>query len=167
MRSSPVSSFLPLSLLQMDSASITAGAVAIIHSCARSTISLSRWTGTKQTTNQHIKSFCGDLRALSATYDALNNKLRSPAIASACHSLEHELDNGLWQHIAISTKHCENSMLILNGILNKFNSDSADLYQHTYQLFGESMSYGDMSYLRRRIPIFDMILSFLLQLILM
>jgi hypothetical protein len=151
----------------MDPASITAGSVAIIHLCARSTISLSRWAGTKQTTNENIKAFCGDIRALSATFDALNNKLRSPVMASAARSLDHKLDNGLWQHIALSIKDCENTMVVLNEILNNFNSDSADLYQQAYQQFGESMGYGYMSRLRRRIPIFDMMLAFLLQLIIM
>lgn len=147
----------------MDPLSITDGSISIIHLCARSTISLSRWPGTKQTTNEQIYSFCGEIRALSATYDALNNKLRSPAMASAAQL--GSSGGGLWQHIAMSIKDCENTMVLLNEILNKFSSDSADLYQQTYQLFGASLHYGDLSRLRQRVPIFDNFLAFLLQLI--
>jgi hypothetical protein len=144
----------------MDPASLTTDSVSIIHLCARSTISLARWTGTKQTTNEQIKAFCGEIRALSATYDALTNKLRSPAMASAARSLERS-DDTMWQHMAMLIEDCENTMVILN----KFSSDSAELYQQTYQRFGESMGYGDISRLRERLPLFDMILAFLLQLI--
>jgi hypothetical protein len=147
----------------MDPLSITDGLISIIHLCARSTISLSRWPGTKQTTNEQIYSFCGEIRALSATYDALNNKLRSPAMASAAQL--GSSGGGLWQDIAMSIKDCENTMVLLNEILNKFSSDSADLYQQTYQLFSESLHYGDLSRLRQRVPIFDNFLAFLLQLI--
>jgi hypothetical protein len=147
----------------MDPLSITDGSISIIHLCARSTISLSRWPGTKQTTNEQIYSFCGEIRALSATYDALNNKVRSPAMASAAQL--GSSGGGLWQHIAMSIKDCENTMVLLNEILNKFSSDSADLYQQTYQLFSESLHYGDLSRLRQRVPIFDNFLAFLLQLI--
>jgi hypothetical protein len=150
----------------MDPASITANSVSIIHLCARATISLSRWRGTKQTTNWQITAFCGQIGALSATYDALNNKFRRPGMAGAAQSLEN-LSSGIWQHVAMSVKDCEDTMILLNGILNKFSSDSADLYQQTYQLFGESMGYGDLSRLRQRISIFDMILSFFLQLIIL
>ena len=87
-------------------------------------------------------------------------------MAGAAQSLEN-LSSGIWQHVAMSVKDCEDTMILLNGILNKFSSDSADLYQQTYQLFGESMGYGDLSRLRQRISIFDMILSFFLQLIIL
>lgn len=153
-------------LLPMDPASITADSVSIIHLCARTTISLARWPGTKQTTNGQITAFCGEIRALCATYDALNNKLRRSGMASAARLLESS-SSGIWQHVAMSIRDCENTMVLLNEILNKFSSDSMDLYQQTYQLFGESMGYGDLSRLRQRIPIFDMILSFLLQLIIL
>jgi hypothetical protein len=148
----------------MDPASTTAGSVSIIHLCARNIISLARWTGTKQTTNEKIKVFCAEIRSLSATYDGLNNRLRTPRMASAAESLE-KSSGGLWQHVALSIKDCENTMVTLDEILTKFNSDSAELYQQTYQLFGQSMGDGDMSRLRQRIPIFDMALAFLLQLI--
>lgn len=152
----------------MDPVSITSNSISTIHLCARSTISLARWAGTRQTTNAQINSFCQETRALSATYDALNNKLRSPAMASAARSLEHRSEGGLWQHMALlSITDCENTMTLLNDILNKFSLDSADLYQQTYQSFGESIGYGDMSRLRQRISIFDMTFSFLLQLIIL
>ena len=151
----------------MDPVSITAGSISIIHLCARSTISLARWTGTKQTTNDQINTFCAEIRALSATYDALNNKLRSPMMASAAQSLDQKSNGGMWQYIAMSVKDCESTLVILNGVLNKFSSDSTELYQRKYQLFAESMRTGDLSRLRQRIPIFDMSLAFLLQLIIM
>jgi hypothetical protein len=151
----------------MDPVSITSNSISIIHLCARSTISLARWAGTRQSTNAQVNSFCQETRALSATYDALNNKLRSPPMASAARSLEHGSEGGLWQHMALSIADCENTMILLNDILNKFSLDSADLYQQTYQSFGESIGYGDMSRLRQRISIFDMAFAFLLQLIIL
>jgi hypothetical protein len=87
-------------------------------------------------------------------------------MVSAAQSLERS-SGGLWQLVALSIKDCEDTMVTLNEILNKFSSDSAELHQQTYQLFGQSMGHGDMSRLRQRIPIFDMILAFLLQLIIM
>jgi hypothetical protein len=150
----------------MDPASITADSVSIIHLCARTTISLARWAGTKQTTNGQITAFCGEIRALSATYDALNNKLRRSSVASAAKSLEIS-SSGIWQRVALSIRDCENTMGLLNEVLTKFSLDSMELYQQTYQLFGESMGYGDLSRLRQRLAIFDMILSFLLQLIIL
>src|SRR5256885_1119770 len=151
----------------MDPGAITAGSISIIHLCARSTISLARWAGTKQTTNEQINTFCADLRSLSATYDGLNNKLRSPVMTSAVQSLAKNSGDGLWQNFAKSIKHCEHTMIILNDVLNKFTSDSMDLYQQTYQQFGQSMGAGDLLRLRQRIPIFGMTLAFLLQLIIM
>ena len=146
---------------------MTAGSISIIHLCARTTISLARWFGTKQTANDQINTFCGEIRTLSATYDALNNKLRSPTVARAAQTLEHMSDGGIWQHVATSIKDCENTLVVLNQILTKYNADSADLYQQTYQLFGQSLGNGDMARLRKRIPIFEMVLAFLLQLIIM
>ena len=146
---------------------MTAGSTSIIHLCARTTISLARWLGTKQTTNDQINTLCGEIRTLSATYDALNNKLRLPTMARAAQSLEHMSDGGIWQHVATSIKDCENTLVIMNQILNKYNTDSTDLYQQTYQLFGQSMRNGDLSRLGKRIPIFEMVLAFLLQLIIM
>ena len=146
---------------------MTAGSISIIHLCARTTISLARWMGTRQTTNEHINTLCAEIRALSATYDALNNKLRSPTVASAAESLQRISDGGIWQHIAMSIKDCEKTLVVLNQILNKYNADSTDLFQHTYRLFGQSMTNGDISRLRLRIPIFDMVLAFLLQLMIM
>jgi hypothetical protein len=151
----------------MDPSSITAGSISIVHLCARTSISLARWTGSKQTTNGHINTFCAELRNLSATYDALNNKLRLPAMARAAHSLAEMTDGKIWQHAALLINDCENTLVILNQILDKYSTDSKDLYQQTYQLFGQSMANGDIFRLRQRTPIFDMALAFLLQLIVM
>lgn len=150
----------------MDPALVMTSSVSIIHLCARITILLARWTGTKQTVNKQIKAFCGEIKALSATCDALINKTRRPSMASPAQSPE-TLSGGLWQHMSMLVQDCENTMLLLSKILNKLSSDSMDLYQQTYQRFGESMSHGDLSRLRKRIPILDVMLASLLQLIIL
>jgi hypothetical protein len=57
----------------------------------------------------------------------------------------------------------KNTMALLNGILNNFSLDSADLYQQMSQSFGESISYEDVSAPTANIN-FDMALAFSLQL---
>ncbi len=113
--------------------------------------------------DEQITEFCTDIRALSATYEALNNSLHSPVFASAAHVLEHNSGNRLWQQQANSIKDCENTMLILNDILNEFAVDLGNPYRRGYELLSDSLSSGDIVRLRQRVQLFNSVLALPLQ----
>lgn len=147
----------------MDPLTTTTGSIQIVHLCARSKISLTRWTGKVRAIDEHVDAFCSEINSLSATYEALNNGLRAPGPNSRARILEHVSDERMWQQLSYSIKDCENSMLVLNDILKKFLVDLGNPFRQGHEQFGESISSGDISRLRQRIRLFKIVLALPLQ----
>ena len=148
----------------MDPLSITVGSLQIVSLCAQSTVALAQWVGDVKTVDERIGAFSTEIKALSATYEALHHSLRSPAMLRAARASEYSSGGQLWRQIASLIKDCENTMVILNQILESL-STSGNVFRRPYRQFRESLVSGDIARLRQRIQLFNSTLTLPLQMI--
>jgi hypothetical protein len=149
----------------MDPLSIAVGSLQVVSLCAQSTVALAQWIGDVKNVDERIDAFSTEIKALSATYEALNHSLRSPAVLKAAIASEHSSGGQLWRQIASLAKDCENTMAILNQILESLSTSSGNVFRRPYRQFRESLVSGDISRLRQRIQLFNSTLTLPLQMI--
>src|SRR5277367_573281 len=145
----------------MDPLSITVGSLQIVSLCAQSTVVLAQWIGDVKT----VDAFSTEIKALSTTYEALHHSLRSPVMLRAARASEYSSGGQLWRQIASLIKDCENTMVILNQILESLGTSSGNVFRRPYRQFCESLVSGDIARLRQRIQLFNSTLTLPLQMI--
>ena len=149
----------------MDPLSITVGSLQIVSLCAQSTVALAQWVGDVKTVDERIDAFSTEIKALSATYEALHHSLRSPVMLRAARASEYSSGGQLWRQIASLIKDCENTMVILNQILESLSTSSGNVFRRPCRQFRESLVSGDIARLRQRIQLFNSTLTLPLQMI--
>jgi hypothetical protein len=70
----------------MDPLSITVGSLQIVSLCAQSTVALAQWVGDVKTVDERIDAFSTEIKALSATYEALHQS-SFPSHVEGCTSV--------------------------------------------------------------------------------
>lgn len=144
---------------------IATGTLQIISLCAQCTVALARWIGEVKTVDDRIEAFIGEIDSLSATYNALESNLRSPAMRHVALTAEESAGGSLWKQVARSMSDCEDTMVILHRYLRNIEGSSSGRLRRPYKQFKESIMAGDIARLRQRIQFFNSTLALPLQML--
>jgi hypothetical protein len=151
----------------MDAFAIATGSLQIISVCAQCTVSLAKWIGEVTTVDSRIEAFISEIESLSATYNALEANLRSPAMQDAAQNADDSTGGSLWKGIALSISDCKDTMVILQRILHHIEGNSNSRLRRPYKQFRESLVSGDIARLRQRIQFFNSTMALPLQMLTM
>ena len=143
----------------MEVLSIATGAIQIIGFCTQCTMSIVKWVGDVRSVDDRIASFYDEVQKLQATYESLEQTLRSQRIKEAARSAAESPDGAyLWKQLRAALEDSKDTMFKVNIVLNEINS-AQGIGRHIKKQLLESIRTGKLARLRQRIVFFNANLS--------
>ena len=147
----------------MEDLSTRTESARLIHLCARCVILLARWQGSGEVAEKRTDLLSDDIRALSATYEALNNSLRSSDALRAIQTAESISGGNLVEQFSSSIADCEDTLAQVVENLSRLDDGRGPA--KAYRNVVESLTYGELLCLQKRVQVFNNILALPLHLI--
>lgn len=149
----------------MDPFSISVGALQIAGVCSQITISIIKWVGDVRTVDSRIRGFYDEILALSATYEGLEESLRSPLMIEAARVANQTSDGAhLWAQVRIALDDSTKTVNRIKSVLDDISRHTGPLRSVKKQLT-ESLSHGELGRLRQRIQFFNATISLPIQMV--
>jgi tetratricopeptide (TPR) repeat protein len=149
----------------MDPFSISVGAVQIVTVCSTCTVSIIKWVGDVRTVDSRIRGFYDEILALKATYEGLDESLRSPLMIEAARVANGTTDGAhLWAQVRIALDDSTKTVKRIKAVLDDISKHTGPLRSVKKQLT-ESLSNGELSRLRQRIQFFNATISLPIQMV--
>ena len=149
----------------MDPFSISVGALQIAAVCAQCTVQIIKWVGDVRTVEARIQGFYDEVLALQATYEGLEESLRSPIMLEAARSSNKTSDGShLWSQVQVAMQDSTKTVNRIRKVLDELSRHTGPLRSVKKQLH-ESLTNGELSRLRQRIQFFNATISLPIQMV--
>jgi tetratricopeptide (TPR) repeat protein len=149
----------------MDPFSIITGSLQVASVCSQCTITIIKWVGDVRTVDQRIRGFYDEVIALKATYEGLEESLRSPLMVEAARVANQTSDGAhLWTQVRIALDDSTKTMKRIKHVLDDISKHTGPLRRVKSQLT-ESLTNGELSRLRQRIQFFNATISLPIQMV--
>ena len=149
----------------MDPFSISVGALQIASVCGSVTIQIIKWVGDVRTVDARIKGFYDEILALQATYEGLEESLRSPLMIEAARIANQTSDGAhLWGQVRVALDDSLKTATRVKVVLDEISKHTGPLRSVKKQLH-ESLTNGELSRLRQRVQFFNATISLPIQMV--
>ena len=149
----------------MDPFSISVGALQCAQVAAQVTVTIIKWVGDVKTVDQRIRGFYEEVLALRATYEGLEESLRSPMMAEAARVASQNTDGAiLWQQVRIALDDSTKTIGRIQSVLDDISRHTGPLRRVKTQL-QESLTNGELGRLRQRVQFFNATISLPIQMV--
>ena len=128
----------------MDPFSISVGALQIASVCAQCTVQIIKWVGDVRTVESRIQGFYDEVLALQATYEGLEESLRSPIMLEAARSSNKTSDGShLWIQVQVAMEDSTKTVNRIRKVLDELSRHTGPLRSVKKQLH-ESLTNGEL-----------------------
>lgn len=149
----------------MDPLSIVVASTTLTKLCPQVILSLKVWIGEVSTIDDIVSAFCGEIRCLENTLEALQAKLNEPSMREAVRAVDVTAGGRLWTQVERSMSDCVTTLESLDNILKGLSRPEGNLFRRSVKQFRLSLESGKIATLRQRIVFFTTTLDLPVQMI--
>jgi len=152
----------------MDPLSIVAGSTQIATHCGQCIVSITKWIYRVKTVDQRLTDFRDEVCALEQTYKSLKTDFKKPSLIEAAREADSGCGGCLWKQVDATLRDCEGTLSAMKDVLDdidKVPRGFRGLLSPVMRQLNESVTSGDLSRLRARLPVFNSTLVASMQMI--